>query len=208
LCRAVSRGQIRCPVERAARRALPDGERVAGVSGLGDADDVVVGVTQVDGDAERRVSVDHSVRFERGDVATRLGVSTVVQPERLLGEKDVADLALSSAVLSRLAEAEERRNGDGDEDCNDHHHNHELDEGEALIPLQTAANSLQHVENLLGLSCGSPVGDPRDLSPPQRRVLSGFAGRSGRGSRQLKPTERAAPRLYLPALGRQPSADT
>ncbi len=92
--------------------------------------------------------MDVRVRLEGGDVTSGLGVVTVVEPVGLLRQEHVAQFGLRAAILSGLPEAEERRNGDGDENCNDHHHDHQLDEREALVP----ADVPHHLTILLRMS--------------------------------------------------------
>ena len=67
-------------------------------------------------------------------------VRLVVGVHRLLGGQTVTKVGLSRTVLGTLTCTQERRNGDRDQDGNDQHDHHQLNEGEALLLVPTTGS--------------------------------------------------------------------
>src|SRR5258708_3515353 len=75
-------------------------------------------------------------RLDTGDASGGgVNVALLVGVVGLLGRESVAQGGLGSPVLGTLASAEEGRDGNGDQDGDDQNDDHELDEGETLLPI-------------------------------------------------------------------------
>src|SRR6266545_2813170 len=86
-------------------------------------------------------------RLDRGEIGRDLGVRLVVGVVRLLRRQGVAQVALRGPVLGPGTRPEEGRNRDGNQNRDDEHNDHQLDEREAVLtsPLEAALHRDEHV---------------------------------------------------------------
>src|SRR5204862_1936667 len=84
-------------------------------------------------------------------------VLLTVGVERLLGRQTITKVRLRRRVLSTATRTQELRNGDRDQNGNDQHDHHQLDEGEAFLAVPTPGN-----EGTNGLHCAGPFPEIRD----------------------------------------------
>ncbi len=76
--------------------------------------------------------------------ATARHVAVLVGEHGLRRGQRVPEARLSRSVVRLGACTQEGRDGDGDQNGNNQHHNHELDEGEPLFVLPTIPDGLEH----------------------------------------------------------------